>query len=297
VTSLLAALGAAFFYAIANLAQHRAAAAIPHGEVGHLALMGRLVRTRGWLLGKLADLAALILQTAALARGSLLVVQAVLASGLVITLVMEAGIQGRMLHRRAWLGASGVVVGVVMLVALGDPSEGRLVVPWGAWVMAIALTVVAVVLPGMVEHRVSRRTASTLWAAATAACFALDGAFLKNAASIARDRGWGPAAALGLFGFVVAATVGNVVLQRAFHLAPLGASVPTLAAAQPVAAGLLGWLLFQEALAPGASARLGGLLGVALMVGGAVLTSRTPAAPPGALAVAEDWDRFVPQDG
>jgi drug/metabolite transporter (DMT)-like permease len=296
VASLLSALGAAFLYAIATLAQHRAAAAVPHGDVGHVALMLQLVRTRGWLLGKLADLGALVLQTFALAHGSLLAVQAVLASGVVITLVMEAGLAGRMLHHRAWLGASAVVVGVVMLVALGDPGDGRPNGTFGGWIAVATLTIGFVVVPGLLESRTSRQVASTLWAVATAACFALDSAFLKNAAGIVQDDGWHRAAWLSILGFIVAATVGNVVIQRAFHLAPLGASIPTLAAAQPVVAGCFGWLLFREALAPGPVARLGGLAGVVVMAGGAILTARTPAAPPGALAVAEEWDQFVPHD-
>jgi drug/metabolite transporter (DMT)-like permease len=291
------AFGAATLYAVATVAQHRAAAAVPHGSMGHVALMLRLLRTRGWQLGKLADAGALVLTALALSRGSLLAVQAVLASGVVITLVLEAGLGGRMLHRQALLGTSGVVLGVILLVGLGDPGHGRARAHLMGWPEAIAVAVVFVAAASVVERRVSRATASTAWALATAACFALDTAFLKNAAGVVRHHGAGPQGTwFSLAGFVVAATVGNVIIQRAFHLAPLGASVPTLAAAQPVVAGVYGWLLFRERLGHGIVAHAGGVAGVALMVAGAVLTARTPAAPPGALAVAEEWDHFAVRD-
>jgi drug/metabolite transporter (DMT)-like permease len=279
---------------VAAVAQHRAAAAVPHGSVGHVALMRQLLCTRGWLLGKGADMVALTFTALALAHGSLLAVQAVLASGVVITLVLEAGLAGRMLQRDAWLGAVAVVVGVILLVGLGNPGHGRARAHLLGWPVVIMLAAGCVLATGLTERRLSRSQASTLWAVATAACFALDGAFLKNAADLTRHHGLTRSALLSLTGFVVAATVGNVVIQRAFHLAPLGSSVPTLAAAQPVAAGVYGWVLFRERLAYGPVARLGGLAGVGLLVAGAILTARTPAAPPSALAVAEEWDAFVP---
>ena len=272
VAVALAVAAAALFALTTNL--HRgAASAVPVHEVGPVRLLLRLLRTPRWLLGSFCALVALGLHTAALRFGTVIVVQAVLSTGLVMALALEAARERRRPARRevgAWVL---VVTGIVAVLSLARPHGGRhigteaLVVTLS---LAVLLTAVGLL---MGRTRLPEPALAVVMGAAAGGCFALDAVFLKGVAGSVGHQ-MDLSAVLDLGGFIVASVLGNLVVQRAYQRAPLRHVLPAVTAADPVAASLIGVFVLHEHLLPGAIPVLGLLIGLAAMVVGIVASTQ-----------------------
>lgn len=262
---------AALVFAFANNLQRDAASVVPLEVGGPVRLVLRLLTRPRWLLGSTLALVALGLHAVALARGGVILVQAVLATGLIAAVVIEA------VQERAWLrggelgGAVILVVGVTLLLGWGRPGGGR---PVDLTVQLIAAGALAVVsgiglAASRLHHRV--RLSAVMMGGAAGACFALDAMFLKGVANWTDDLDALPAM-ISLAGFVVASVLGNLIVQRAFQRAPLRLVLPTVTAADPVAAFLIGRLLLDEQLEGGAGSGTAVVVGLLAIVGGIALT-------------------------
>ena len=274
----LLALGAAALYGVASVAQHRAASGIGVEEAGPLRLVGRLVRDRTWLGGKAADGGAFVLQALALAKGTLILVQAVLACGLLFALGVSARAAHRPLtHRERW-GSLALAGGVTVLLGVGRPGGGHAGSSGVGWVAAVGLAVAAAGGSLLLARRSSPRRAAALLALATAVAFALDGALLKSAADAARDHGFGDeTAVISFLSFVVAAAVGNVLIQRAFQIGALVSSLPVLTATEPIVGIAFGFALYHERLRGGPTAIAVEAAAIALMLVGSVIAASSEA--------------------
>lgn len=263
-------LAAALCLALASLLQHDAARAVPH-DVGTLRLFFQLLRTPRWLVGRVIDTGALVLQAVALRHGSLIAVQAVLTTSVVLALGFDTLAGRRRVHRREIIGSIAVVAGVAVLLVVGRPRDHAHRSHWMAWVGFFAVVGIGVMLAAMYArgHRDPRRAASVL-AVATGACFALDAASLKALAH-------GGFLRFAIFGaaFALAAITGNVLVQRAFQLAPLNASLPLLTATIPVVGAIAGFVLFHERFRHGLGVRAVAAIAVLIVALGALLAARS----------------------
>jgi drug/metabolite transporter (DMT)-like permease len=274
----LLALGAAALYGVASVAQHRAASGVGLDEAGPLRLVGRLVRDKTWLGGKAADGGAFILQALALAEGTLILVQAVLACGLLFALGVSARAARRPLtHRERW-GSLALAGGVTILLGVGRPGGGRSSSSGVGWAAAVALAVLAAGGSLLLARRSSPRRAAALLALATAFAFALDGALLKSAADAARDHGlFDKTAVISFVSFVLAAAGGNVLIQRAFQIGDLVSSLPVLTATEPIVGIAFGFALYHERLRGGVVAIAAEGAAIALMLVGSVIAASSEA--------------------
>ena len=266
----LAAVAAVLFAAGNNLQRH-AAAKVPTVGYGPVRLIRRLLKSPRWLAGGACAVGGLLCQARALTQGGVILVQAVIASTLVYSLLMEAVVERQRPAVGQLTGSAAVVTGIVVLVGVGRPVAGGEIT--SLWHAAPAWVTIALVGGGALLRArwrpKGRRTAIALGAAA-GVCFAVDAVFLR-----------GLAAALSPFdsvtvgtnaaGFAVASVVGNLAIQRGFQLAPLRHVLPAMAATEPVAAFACGWVLFGERLQPGAVGVLSVIGGLLLMVTGVVL--------------------------
>lgn len=252
--------------------QHGAAAA--HPDLGAFRLVLRLVRTPRWLAGRCLDLLAFGLHAVALANGPLVLVQAVLATSLLVALAIGAASGHHRLSRSEWLSASAVAAGLLVLLVVGHPRGGA---PpsaggWAAISLAAVLATAGVLLAE--PHLVAAAQAAAL-GAVSGVLFAIDAAFLKAALErstslVSPLRHWETAA------FLATALVGNLLVARAFQRARLTASLPGVTAAEPVAAIVIGLAFFGEHLRPGALARTAELAAVTALVGGVLYLARSP---------------------
>ena len=282
------AAGASVVFAVANNLQRGAASVVPVDAGGPVRLLLRLLRTPRWLLGSTLAVAALALHAVALGRGGVILVQSVLASGLVVALGMEALRERRSLHWRELTGACVLVAGVVLVLAWGRPAGGR---PIGLRVQAVTFAVLLLVAAvGLVNSSARRHPnrAAVAMAAAAGGCFAVDAVFLKGVSNWLDDLDALPALTC-MAGFAVASFLGNLLVQRAYQRAPLRVALPAVTAADPLAAFLIGLVILGETLRSGPVAITAVIVGLISIAAGIVLTttsspassSRERASPPG----------------
>jgi len=283
VPSLLLAVAAACVFAVASNVQRHAASVVPLEAGGPVRLILRLLRTPQWLLGSSLAVLALGLHTAALRHGSVIVVQSLLTAGLVVALAVEAARERRLLRLGEAAGAALLVAGVVLVLAVGRPGRGD---PVRLTEQLITLTALAV-LGGTawagfrLHHRL--RLSALVMGATAGACFALDAVFLKGIAGLAGH--FHPAVALiDLGGFLAASALGNLVVQRAYQLAPLRFVLPAVTAGDPLAAFAVGRLVLHERLTGGPVASLAVTAGLVLMAVGITVTTSAGTPPAGRAA-------------
>lgn len=272
---------AALVFAVSSNVQRGAAAAVPVSHGGPIRLMITLFTVPRWLFGSFLALIALALHAAALARGGVILVQAILSAGLIAALGLEAARERRWMRPLELIGSVLTVGGVVALLAWGRPGGGR-EVDFGVQAATAAATL-AVFGVGLVASRAHHRVrlSAVVMGAAAGALFALDAVYLKGIATWGDGQAWLPAAT-NLAGFVCASMMGNVIVHRGYQRAPLRIVLPAVTAADPLAAFVVGRWLLDERLQGGALANLAVTAGLALIVLGIVTTTRGshPIVPP-----------------
>src|SRR5204862_3679820 len=133
------ALGSAFLYALAAVAQQRAAVAEPLEHSLRLRLLINLLHRPLWLLGLACDVGAFLLQFWALDHGSLVLVQPLLVSGLLFALPLGAILSHERMKSSDWIGAGLVVAGLSIFLVVAQPDEGRPDASTRAWAVLIPI--------------------------------------------------------------------------------------------------------------------------------------------------------------
>lgn len=283
LVSTMAALASAALFAVTTNLQREAASAIPtHGP---LHLVRRLLANRLWLASGVVGAAALALHTLALSDGGVMVVQSVMATGLVMALYVEALRQRRRLRPTELAGAALIVGGVALMVAVGT-TPGTARASREPAVAVVCGVVVAAVVAAVVA---SRRAVGSRWGARAlavggGACFAIDAVFLQRMAAAVGTplmRGTEPlpelfAAATDALAFLAASVIGGIAVHRAYQVAPLRTVQPAVAAAEPLTAFGVGTALLHEGVRGGAVGYLLLTLALVAITSGIFLGLRAP---------------------
>jgi hypothetical protein len=277
VIALLLAGLAAVLFATGVVLQQRSAAQVPVDSGGTGALLKHIVRSRQWWIGKGFDVGAFVLQALALSVGSLIAVQAVLASGVVIALLMSAVLDRRWLRSGELIGVVMVAVGLVLFLGLGRPNEGDHTGTWREWVVLGALAAAALVGALWFATAHHSRRAAVLLGAVAGLLYAYAAGLVKRGVDTFTEHPWWTPGWLVAFALVGVAA--NIAASRAFQLAPLPVSLPMLTAVEPLCAFAIGFVMFDEHLATGPIAVIGALGGATMLIGGAL---RSAAAMPAA---------------
>lgn len=275
-----AATASALTYATAGVLQHRAAREAPPGRGLHLGLVARLLTRPLWLAGIAADVGALALHAFALSSGSLVVVQALLVSGLLFALPASAILEHRRPGRAEWLWAAVLVAGLAAFLAAAGPSPGHSVSDTDRLLLCTAAGLVIGAVLVLVGGRIRHHRAALLGAAAGVA-YGVTAGLMKEVLGQATGphplgvlRGW-PLYA------VVAVGGGALVLnQVAFQAGPLASSLPPLTIIDPMVATVVGALVFDERVASSGPAVATEVLAFAVMtVATVALARRSPSDP------------------
>jgi hypothetical protein len=286
VVSVLFAFAAAFANALNVVTQHVASTAAPAKDKGwRLALY--LVRNPLWLFGVAATVGGFVFQAIALYHGRLSVVQSILVSELVCSLVI-----GRLWLRRevvaaAWVSASVTSAGLAVFLVMSEPKGGHPQVTAQAWLPTLlafgGLTAFLTALAG--GGSPVRRAG--LYATASGIVWALVATFLKSATDVLATSGVLATLEHGaVYGVVAGGILGTVLTQAALHYGPLGVSQPLMVIVDPFVSVILGIWLFGEHFMGSPIKIAVGAVGFAAMVLGVVFLARTapsfeaePAAP------------------
>ncbi|TXR55456.1 DMT family transporter [Quadrisphaera setariae] len=308
--AVLLGLTAAAALAAAAVLQHDAASTAPaqRGLGAGVKLLGRLLRRRRWLTGQLLGAAGLATFAVALHLGRVVVVQPLLATQLVFSLLL-AGALARRRHGRAGLdaalwGAAALVVGGLVVFGLTarpsvDPDGTDVDALRGTWLLGSAgVALVAQLVAGAVGHRLRAGRRCLLLAVTAAVGFGVDALLLKAVGAHLAAGEW---LSWPLLALAVLAPSSLVTAQRAFQAGAVTQALPAIAALEPVVAITLAGPALGEHLASGAGWRAGQVAGlVALLAGVVVLARRGPwatASRPPAAEDDEDDDGSGQRDG
>lgn len=273
---ILLSLGAAMLLGLTSVLQHSAAATVDTKHSLRPRLLLELLRRPRWLLGNLADLGAFAMQFLALRRGSLLVVQALLVTGLAFALPMSARLSHRRLRAHEWISVLALVGGLAVFLTSANPRRGRPEASALGWVIVIAGVALAIaVLISGAPKRPGRARARRL-GAACGLVFGLDAALVKAAGHVLSQglvegvTSWEP------YVFVACAAGGFLLAQSALQAGPLDASLPLLAIGDPLTAAMIGLFAFHEHIALRPIRIVVDVVSVAVMTAGVLALARSP---------------------
>ena len=294
MTAVALALLAALCFAAATLLQQRAATApaAPSGRTAVVRLVGHLLRSPKWLLGAAVGLAGLGLNALALRVGQVVVVQPLLASGLVFTLALDALVARALPPAQEVVAAAGVAAGLAIFLLAARPAAGT---PTGSdLVLAVAGLAVLALAAGarLWTRRPAARHPGLLLGAAAGTAFGVTGALLKQVVDTPPAHlpvSWPP------YALVVLGVLGVALAQQAYQAGSLEECLPAMTVAEPVVAVAVGALGFGEALAGSAPAHLAQLAGLVLMTAGVVHLAALQS-PPAAVRPSKDTE-WLPRGG
>ncbi len=250
--AILLALGAAFFIAIGEVIHHRSAHEVTAEPVGHLELFVRLLRDRQWWMGSAVSALGFGLQAAALGFGSVLLVQSLLVTALLFTLLINARLTGNPVGRTQWMWAVMLAVAVAVIVTVGNPTAGQ-----SRGALQVWTAVIAVMAPALALCVVGAR----VWAGRPVAAVLLGvvsgslwGVFAVLTKGLVDQLGRGLWAVLAMPEFYIWAAVAVAATawqQFSFRAGSLAASLPAMTVTEPLVASALGMVVLGETVRPG----------------------------------------------
>jgi drug/metabolite transporter (DMT)-like permease len=262
--------------------QQRAAMAVPRDQALRLGLLTRLVRNPMWLAGLAAEIGGFALHAAALANGSLALVQPLLTLDLVFTLAICAAWTRSPLTARDWLGVGLTIVGISLFLVLASPTtESTAVAAADAWILCSAVVATAAAVVAVLAARAAgvRRAALLAVAAGIANGFmaVLTKAFadrLGGHGVLATLRSWEP------YAVVVAGVLAMVLIQSAYQAGHATIVLPTINVVDPIVSVLVAVVLFDESIRTGQGRVVGVVAALGLAVSGLALLGRNPLVQP-----------------
>jgi drug/metabolite transporter (DMT)-like permease len=259
------ALASALCVAIGDVMQQRATHGIVDQSLALRQQFANLLRNRRWVVGVLILVVSIALQAAALNRGSVLLVQALLVLSLLFAIPFSAKLEQRSVTSREWIWAIVLTAAVTVIVTVGNPQAGRSNASLETWA-----AVVAVLGPLLVGCLVAARIwggalAAVLFAFVSGTLWGIFAVLTKGAVHRLGEGGWAVFRYPELYAWILVALGGFVWEQSAFRAGALTASMPTLQVSQPVAAALLGVVVLDETLNTGRAGMVA-LIAAALVV-------------------------------
>ncbi len=275
MVGVLFAFAAAFTSAVNVVTQHVASTAAPRKDRGRrLALY--LIRNPLWLFGVAAMIGSFVFQALALYNGRLSVVQSILVTELVFSLVIGSLWLRRNVVAAAWVSASVTSAGLAVFLIMAEPRGGHPEATSQAWLPALLTCGGLAALLAVLAGRGSPVRRAALYATASGIVWATLATFLKSTTDVLAVDG--APAVLGhgaVYGVVVAGIVGTVLTQAALHSGPLAVSQSLMVIVNPFVSILLGVWLYGEHFV-GGPVQIGlGVVGFAVMVVGVVFLAKT----------------------
>lgn len=243
------ALAAAAAFAAASVLQQRAVRLDPSDPGLDPRLLLRVLRRPLWWAGGTADLAGVGLQTLALAKGALALVQPLLVSGLILAVPLGAAFDRRWPGRRDLTAVLLAVLGLSAFLLIAAPAGGGADPSPRAWIVIASASAPAITGCLLLAHRSTGGRRAAYLGLATGGLYGVTSALLKVCAE--RLTGGHPLSLLTTWEFwalVIAGATGLALNQNAFQDGPLAASLTALTLTEPVVGVAIGATAFHEHL-------------------------------------------------
>lgn len=245
--TVVAALLAAVFMAIGIVVRQRATIDVPPEAGVSPVMLKTLVRRPLWWAGTGAAVVGYGFQAAALAHGSLILVQPLLVSALLFALPLSARLAERRVSASEWLWAILLTFALTIFVLLARTEPGEYSVPNKTLlVLCISTTVFAVALVALAV-RVTGTPRAVLLAVVVGVLFGVMAVLTKIVMHAATHAGvTAILTSPELYLLIAVAVIGTVLQQSAFHAGALQTSVPTMLVLEPIVAVVLGAVMLSE---------------------------------------------------
>lgn len=268
------ALLAAFSNAYNVAQQHAVSIAAPSGTK-RWRLVRYLVTNPLWLLGEAALVAAFLFQAVALHLGELSVVQPLLVTELVFTLIIRSLWARRPVALSAWAAAGTTCVGLGVFIAMSEPQGGATTPTSVHWLSSMVICgAVIALLTGLASWGSPRRRAA-LYGAAAGVTWAIEASFIKAMTDTLAAYGvGGMLVRWPVYAVAVAGVAGTVLVQAALHVGPLNVSQPFIVVVDPLVAIILGIWLYRERFTSDPAEIAVAVVGFAVMVVGVLGITR-----------------------
>ncbi|WP_435242380.1 DMT family transporter [Streptomyces cucumeris] len=292
ILTVLLALLSALGNGAASVLQRRAAMDQEREQPGGAGLghavrrLGRLLCRPYWLAGGAAMVVSAVAQVGALAVGRLSVVQPLLVSELLFTLVVGSLVFRQHPDGRTWLAFVMLAAGLALFLVAADPSHGQATAQNGRWLPVGVVVVLAVAVLGAVARALRGAPRAAVLGCATAACFACTAALIKEFTGRFSDGVAAVFTSWPLYAVCVVGLLSFLLLQSTLRAGTLAASQPALTLGDALVSIVLGWVLFGERVELGLRI-IPEAIGIALMAVGIVGLARSP-------AMAGGWDADTP---
>ena len=239
-------LATALFYAISNVLELLEAEQVPDEFAMRPTLLMRLIKRPRWLLGLLSDFGGYICHAAALGLATVVFVEPILATGILMSLFIGSAFVHRPVRRADWIAAGVLSGGLALFLYEVSPTGGRQIARTREWLIAGPSAVAAIAIcmafgratrgrPRRVPRRRRRHRVRRL----------------RTPDQGPRPLSWGN----GIFDWVphwepyalaVAAIGGVIVAQSALQTGALGAAVGSIEAMSVISGSLFGLFLLNE---------------------------------------------------
>jgi drug/metabolite transporter (DMT)-like permease len=272
------AVAAAVAFALGTVLQQKGTLSTRAGEQDPRFLV-EILREPVWLLGMVGQLVGWVLQAMALDRASLVVVQSLTATSLVLALPLGAWLTHQHIGRREVGGAALTLVGLVAFLSAGQPQGGTSHPSAAAWWLAGGATLALVLALGAVGRRLEGAAKAVALGIAAGVCFGLQAAVTKT---FVTEIHAGLLALLGdwtVYVLIASALVGFVLQQSALKTAVLAPAMASSNAMTLFSSVVLGIAVYGERLSRSGNAH-GGAAFAGLAVALVGIVALAGAAPP-----------------
>ncbi len=270
-----ASLGSTAFFAVSTVLKHRSATTLTTTPGPLAARLGRFVTStvshRWWLAGLVADSGGLVLQAVALHIGAVSVVQPLLVTALVTSLVISHLTHGTRISWAELRWAALLVLTLVGFLAVSGASSapaGHEAPDRGAAVISAVLAIALAITCVAVARRVPAGRRAALIGIAVGTLYACTAVLIKAVTGVLAAHGVLAVLTSWQLGALVVCGAGGLLLaQLAFRAGPLNTSLPAIATVDPLLSVALGVIVYDERLRtspPAVAAEAALLLGLAL---------------------------------
>jgi drug/metabolite transporter (DMT)-like permease len=275
--TILAALAAALCNALNVVTQHIASTA-PHRPRGWRFVL-YLFRSPMWLFGWIFLAGSFVFQALALHKGELSVVQPLLVTELVFSLVLRRLWLRQQIRGITWAAAGLTSVGLAVFLLAAEPQGGHSGATAGAWWSATLVAGATAAALTLLARRGDPLRRAAMLGSAAAITWALVATFIKATTDTFVSYGVaGMFTHWPIYALAVAGLVGEVLDQAALHVGPLSYSQPFLVIVDPmVSIGLAVWIFGEYFTARAWVLALAILAFAGMCVGIVILTRTAPA--------------------
>lgn len=267
-------------FAVAAVAQQRGTADVPDDEALKAGMVATLVKKPIWVLGISADVLGFGVQAAALAVGSILLVQPLIVTALVFALPLAAWSGHRRMSGQEWAWGGVLVASLVVFLVLGRPSEGRDQAPFAEWVIVWLVVIPLVAICIMTASRLPKGTwRSLVLAVAAGVLLGVMGPLTKTAITGFAEGFVHGITSWEFWAMAITASLGTFWQQSSYQAGDVQTSLPAVTVLKPFVAMVLGVTLYQETLEIGRAGDLALLTSLVTMAISTVLLSRLSAPP------------------